>query len=166
MPTILDMRRLTLLLLAALLGPASASALEPAQPKTRVRGLDLAAETRIEGREQLKPGTHQGIRLAYDEVASEYLLAAEGAQQASRVIDPNKLHHIFGKAGHNLGPLVQKFGTQEGTFTAVESATQALVKSQGLTGVFETTVNVAGQNVVVRGTVMEGVARIGTFFIP
>ncbi len=92
--------------------------------------------------------------------------AARGAQQAARALDPNKLHHIFGKASHNLGPLVQRFGTQEATFRAVESATQAAVRSQGLTGVFETTVNVAGQNVVVRGNVMEGVARVGTFFIP
>jgi len=91
---------------------------------------------------------------------------AGGAQQTARVIDPNKLHHIFGQARHNLGPLVQRFGSQEATFTAVESATQAAVESQGLTGVFETTVSVAGQNVVVRGNIMEGVARIATFFIP
>ncbi len=78
----------------------------------------------------------------------------------------NKLHHIFGKEAHNLGSLIQRFGSQGATFQAVRSATQAAVKSQGLTGVFETTVNVSGQHVVVRGKVIEGVARIGTFFIP
>jgi hypothetical protein len=82
------------------------------------------------------------------------------------VVDANKLNHIFGKAAHNLGPLVEKFGSQEATFNAVQSATQTAVKSGGITGVFETTVNVAGQNVVVRGNVIEGTARIGTFFIP
>src|SRR5688500_14905904 len=73
-------------------------------------------------------------------------------------IDANKLVHIFGNARHNLGPLVQKIGSQEGTFRAVQSAAQAAVRSQGLSGVFQTTVDVAGQNVVVRGNVIDGVA--------
>jgi hypothetical protein len=93
-------------------------------------------------------------------------VGAKGAQQAAAAIDPNKLHHIFGKAGHNLGPLVQEIGSQEATVSAVEAAAQVAVASQGLAGIFETTVNIAGQNVVVRGNVMEGVARVGTFFIP
>ena len=54
----------------------------------------------------------------------------------------------------------------EAVFTAVESATQVAVKSGGLTGVFETTVSVTGQNVVVHGNVIDGIARIGTFFTP
>jgi len=93
-------------------------------------------------------------------------IGRKAARGAGRIVDPNKLHHIFGKTGHNLGPLVQKFGSQEATFSAVQQATQAAIKSQGLSGVFETTVSVAGQNVVVRGNVVEGVARIGTFFTP
>ena len=92
---------------------------------------------------------------------------ARGAGVAEKaLVDANKLHHIFGKEGHNLGPLLDKFGSQEATFDAVQNATQGMVKSAGLSGIFETTVNVAGQNVVVRGNMMEGVARIGTFFIP
>src|SRR5690606_35699143 len=87
-------------------------------------------------------------------------------ETATSPIDPNKFHHIFDKAGHNLGPLIGKLGSREAAFRAVESATQAAVKSQGLTGVFETTVSVGGQNVVVRGNVIDGVTRIGTFFIP
>jgi hypothetical protein len=76
----------------------------------------------------------------------------------------NKLHHIFGKAEHKLGPLVAKFGSQEAAFNAVQSATQADVTRRGLSGVFETTVSVAGHNVVVRGKVIDDVPRIGTFF--
>ncbi|MCL2726618.1 MAG: hypothetical protein FWD69_19535, partial [Polyangiaceae bacterium] len=86
--------------------------------------------------------------------------------EEAAAIDPNRLNHIFGKATHNLGPLVQEFGSQEATFAAVENATQAAINAQGLTGIFETTVSVAGQNVVVRGNVMDGIVRIGTFFIP
>jgi hypothetical protein len=76
------------------------------------------------------------------------------------------LHHSFGKPGHNLGALIERFGSQEATYRAVEAATQAAVRTQGLSGLYETTVTVAGQDVVVRGKVMEGVVRIGTLFIP
>jgi hypothetical protein len=49
---------------------------------------------------------------------------------------------------------------------SVQNATQAAVNSKSLKGVFETTVTVAKHNVVVRGNVINGVAHIGTFFIP
>jgi hypothetical protein len=88
------------------------------------------------------------------------------ATRGAVAADANKLGHIFGQARHNLGPLVQKLGSQEAAFTAVQSAAQSAVRSQRLSGVFQTTVNVAGQNVVVRGNVIDGVARIGTFFVP
>ena len=91
---------------------------------------------------------------------------SKAGKAGAAATDGNKLAHIFGNARHNLGPLVQKLGSQEATFTAVQSAAQAAVRSQGLSGVFQTTVNVSGQNVVVRGNVIDGVARIGTCFIP
>jgi hypothetical protein len=148
--------------LVALVGCGTASADAPAGAETRVRGLDLGNHYSVR-LEDSPTRTHQGCGLAYDDLASDFLLAARGA---SRVVDANRLNHIFGKAGHNLEPLVGKLGSQEAVFTAVEDATQAAVKSGGLTGVFETTVSVAGQNVVVRGNVMDGVVRIGTFFTP
>ena len=93
--------------------------------------------------------------------------AARGAPQVAKAIDPNKLHHIFGQAKHKLGPLLEKFGgSQEGAFRAVEGATQTAVKNQGLTGVFKTTVEVGGQNVGVKGTVIDSTAHIGSFWIP
>lgn len=81
----------------------------------------------------------------------------------SLVADANKLHHIFSDPDHNLGELVEHFGSEKATFNAVQRATQAGVK--GLSDVFETTVKVAGQSVTVRGRVIDGIARIGTFFI-
>ena len=81
-------------------------------------------------------------------------------------VDANKLNHIFGKAGHNLDNLVTQLGSRGAVFSGVQTATQAAVRSGGLSGVFETTVSVAGQNVLVRGNVIDGIARIGTFFIP
>jgi hypothetical protein len=83
---------------------------------------------------------------------------------AAAAIDANKLNHIFGDAGHNLDPLVKEFGSQESAFNALQQATDAAVRQQGLTGVFETTVQVGDQTVTVRGAVVDGDARIGTAF--
>ena len=79
---------------------------------------------------------------------------------------PNKLHHLFGNARHGLGGLVNSLGSRVAAYNALQSATQAAVASQGLTGVFETSVVVAGQSVTVRGIVIGGAAIIGTAFIP
>jgi hypothetical protein len=97
----------------------------------------------------------------------EAAVAAEGAGAAEKALfDANKLNHIFGKVEHKLGPLVEKFGSQEATFNAVQGATQSAAQAQKLTGLFKTTVEVGGQNVVVKGNVINGIARIGSFWIP
>lgn len=80
-------------------------------------------------------------------------------------IDPNKLWHIFGDPGHKLAPLVAKFGSQEAAYRAVEGAAQRHVTRYGIRGNFRIAVMVAGQRVTVVGTVVNGVVRIGTFFI-
>jgi len=81
-------------------------------------------------------------------------------------IDPNKLHHIFGKPQHNLGQLLNQFGgNQQAAYQAVQNAAQAAVQQQGIAGVFEIVVNVGGVNVTVRGNVINGVVHIGTFFV-
>ncbi|MDX2000063.1 MAG: RHS repeat-associated core domain-containing protein, partial [Thermoanaerobaculia bacterium] len=83
---------------------------------------------------------------------------------AAQAVDPNKLHHIFDKAGRNLGPLVAKFGSQEGAFLAVREAAQAAVSSQGLSGTFRTTVKVGEYTITVKGSAIDGIAHIGTFW--
>ena len=99
--------------------------------------------------------------------------AADAALQAARAakaarncpkIDPNKLRHIFDNARHDLGSLLSQFKSKEEAFTAIQQATQAVVQQQKLTGVFETTVQVGGQTITVRGNVIHGVAQIGTAF--
>jgi RHS repeat-associated protein len=84
---------------------------------------------------------------------------------AKNVIDPNKLIHIFANGGHNLAPLVARFGSQAAAYAAVDKATQGAVLSRGLSGVFHITLNVRGIAVEVTGKVIDGVARIGTFYI-
>ena len=105
-----------------------------------------------------------GVLLGVGMAVTPVKLAATAGEAVA--VDANKLVHIFGNARQDLGPLTLIFGSQEVVFAAVQSAAQSAVRSQSLSGVFETTVNVAGQNVVVRGKVIDGVARIGTFFIP
>lgn len=80
-------------------------------------------------------------------------------------VDPNKLHHIFGNPTHNLAGLVSQFGSEVATLDAIQAATTAVVRQQGINGVFQVVVNVAGQMITVRGAVVNGVVRIGTAFI-
>jgi RHS repeat-associated protein len=115
--------------------------------------------------EELLGGLMDGA-IGGPEVGGGVKLGAAGFLAAKSMADANRLNHIFGQARHNLGPLVQKFGTREAAFAAVENAAQSKVASEGLAGVFQTTVSVGGQNVVVRGKVIDDTARIGTFFVP
>jgi hypothetical protein len=59
---------------------------------------------------------------------------------------------------------VSTFGSQEGAYNAINEATQVAVQQQGLTGLFETTVQVGGETITVTGTVINGVAKIGTAY--
>jgi len=78
----------------------------------------------------------------------------------------NKIHHIFSKSQHKLGNLLCKFnGNERKTFNAIYNATFKQVKKKGIIGTFETVVKVQGQNVTVRGSVVNGIVRIGTIFI-
>jgi hypothetical protein len=80
----------------------------------------------------------------------------------STVWDARKLSHIFGNAAQNLGPLVSACGSEQAAANALQAATEAAVQSQNLTGVFQTVVGVAGQQVTVRGAVVGGAVKIGT----
>jgi RHS repeat-associated protein len=75
-----------------------------------------------------------------------------------------KVNHIFGKAVHNLDPLVTKFGGQENTFRAVLNAANGKLPASGVFN--NVSVNVGGYNVIIRGSVVNGVPKIGTMFIP
>jgi hypothetical protein len=88
------------------------------------------------------------------------------ANNVSRVVDANKLRHIFGEARHGLASLVTEFGSETAAFEAIRKATQSAVGSANLTGIFEITVKVGSQTIIVRGRVIEGIVRIGTAFKP
>jgi hypothetical protein len=63
-----------------------------------------------------------------------------------------------------LDCVLSKFDSPQAALTAIENATQTAVEEQGLQGVFETTIEVAGESITVRGNVIDGLAKIGTAF--
>lgn len=74
---------------------------------------------------------------------------------------------MLGKAQHNLGPLLDKYGgNQVSAYVAIQNAAQEQIIARNITGVFEETINVGGQLITVRGNVVDGVVKIGTAFIP
>jgi len=122
-------------------------------------GIAATSSAAIAGGEAgLLAGAFTGASAARD--------AAQAAKGAVRAVDPNKLNHIFGKAGHNLDDVVMAAGSREAAFGAMERGTQAALDAGKLAtdshGVFRTVVNVGGADVTVKGTVVEGVARIGS----
>jgi hypothetical protein len=85
---------------------------------------------------------------------------SEGLQAS---LNPSKLHHIFGKAEHNLDPLVQRFGSQEAVAEQMYRGLQGAVPGSGR---FTVTRTIGGESVVIDGAVVNGVPRIGTAYIP
>jgi hypothetical protein len=76
----------------------------------------------------------------------------------------NKLNHSFGKASHGLDGLVEQLGGRQAAYEALQNATAAATR--GTAGPFQVTVQVGGENVVVRGAVVNGIVKIGTAFKP
>jgi len=85
----------------------------------------------------------------------------------SVVVNANTLHHIFGRAvQHGLQGVLRGFGgSQMAAFRWIYSATKAEVAAQGLNGIFQVVVEVAGTQVTVRGAVVAGIVRVSTAFV-
>jgi len=100
------------------------------------------------------------------------MLAAAAARSALAeatlaAIRANTMRHIFGKAAHNLAGLVARMGSERAVMAAVSRALASLPSGTlPAAGVFEVVVRVGGQNVTVRGAVVDGIIRISTMFIP
>ncbi len=70
--------------------------------------------------------------------------------------------HLFDPK-HNFGPLVDKYGSEE---KVVEEMVKGLRGKLPPSGLFEVKIELGGQEVIVRGNVINGVPRIGTAFTP
>jgi len=74
-----------------------------------------------------------------------------------------KVVHLFGKAEHDLGPVVARLGGEENTVRAILNALNGKLPSVGR---FEETVSEGGQSVHVSGSVVNGIPKIGTMYVP
>jgi RHS repeat-associated protein len=81
-------------------------------------------------------------------------------------IDSNKVKHIFEQPKHNLESVVEQFGSKKNAFKALQSATEGTIRSQGIKGVFETSVKVETDTITVRGNVIDKTVKIGTAYKP
>jgi hypothetical protein len=81
-------------------------------------------------------------------------------------LDPNKLNHIFENVGQITDRVAAEFGSQSEAFGALQRATESAARTQGINGVFATTVQVGGESIVVRDNVVNGAVKIGTAFKP
>ena len=84
----------------------------------------------------------------------------DAVQWASR---KDKLRHLF-PTKHKLAPLVKQLGGQRNTVRAILNAANGRLPSRG---VFENIpIDVKGYTVYIRGSVHDGIPKLGTMFIP
>lgn len=102
-----------------------------------------------------------------------YFAGRQGVWAHNMCVDKrlvNAANHVFGPkslARHKLESVLISFGGDPiAAFKALEQATQELADRGMISGLFETTVEVAGQTVTVRGAVVDGIVRVSTAFIP
>ena len=74
-----------------------------------------------------------------------------------------KLKHLFAQK-HNLDGLVQKLGSEENVVRAVLKASKGKLPKKGV--FIDLPVDVAGETVFLRGSVIKGIPKIGTMFKP
>jgi len=135
-------------------------------------GITTTTTTGISGGGLVLGGTATTITTSTITVTGTQVVAGTAILGGTTVlmsVDPNKLHHIFDDAGHHLDDFLNGHGGNQGSaFEAVKNATQAVIDAAGQTSglIDDIVVNVAGTNVTVRGVVIDGIVRIGTFFIP
>jgi uncharacterized protein YukE len=73
----------------------------------------------------------------------------------------NKLEHIFA-AKHGFEPLVAQYGSQQAVVSEILASLRGHTPTSGM---FEETVHVGGRVVVVRGSVVDAMVKIGTAFL-
>jgi RHS repeat-associated protein len=134
-----------------------------------MKGLSLAADA-LAGSGAAAGADAAGGAAATDAAGSAATDAATSSTSdgAANIVteNANKFGHIFDQAKHGLEPLVEDFGGRQQAFNAIYKAFAQRIAAQGsyVTG-SEITVQVGSYNVTVTGTVVKGIARIGTFFI-
>jgi hypothetical protein len=102
---------------------------------------------------------------AAEAAAAEQAAAAEAAADQAALdaaTTEAKLGHIF-QAKHGFEPLVDQLGSET---EVVKAMLNGLKGQTPASGRFVEVVNIAGQDVTVRGAIVNGIVRITTAFIP
>jgi hypothetical protein len=80
--------------------------------------------------------------------------------------DPNKLRHIFGNPNHNLGPLVQHYGSEGAAFCAIKDEVNRACQDGRLVtdthGLYQQVFDIGGYSVIIKGRIVNGHVHIGT----
>ncbi|NHZ66461.1 RHS repeat protein [Massilia genomosp. 1] len=99
----------------------------------------------------------------------ETILEASGLQSSTALreaaANANKITHIFGKAMHNMNPLIKACGSKGKAVQAIQAAARAKANPNYLL-MQEFVVVVNGVQLTVRGQMANGVFRLATAFIP
>ena len=142
----------------SLLGSAgeAAGSAETTTAETSTAFEDTTTAYRIEG-----PGNERLPSILNNETGA---IGAAGDEQAAYeyATQMDKLDHIFA-AKHGLDSLLRVFGSREAAIQEILNGLEGLTPA---TGVFEVPITVGGQNVVVRGAVLNGIVKLGTAFTP
>ena len=84
--------------------------------------------------------------------------------------DPNDLHHVFGNPRHNLDQFVRQRGSEELAGQEIDTAVDGAFMSGNLilddAGLYRQVFNIGGSFVIVSGSVVNGIVRIGTAWSP
>lgn len=76
----------------------------------------------------------------------------------------NKINHIFWKKEHNLDFLIKKYWTQEKAYNKLFNLTKSQIWKKDW--LFEKTINIWWENIIVRWTVIKWELKIWTAFKP
>ncbi len=109
-----------------------------------------------------------GMVLAGGALISNGITILMNQNQGNTDTSPNSndVNHVFGNPGHNLDPVAAEFGSPQQAYIALQKAVQNAVQERNIQGIFETEVQVGSRTVTVRGNAINGIAKIGTAFIP
>jgi hypothetical protein len=84
--------------------------------------------------------------------------------------EPNRRRHIFGEPRHNSDPLVRECGGEPEAYQAIVDAVDEAFARGDLVvnqrGKYKQAFDIRGHLVTVTGQVVNGIARVGTAWIP
>lgn len=89
---------------------------------------------------------------------------ASATINVAKLARANKIVHIFSQERHNLAGVAKALGGESKAFTAIQKATSKAIDTSKA-GRFSTIVKVGGEQVTVRGSVVDGRVKIGTAFV-